>query len=97
MKKETPPTYLVVPDRNELFINGKEVRLSNKEYRLFVALEQSKKTMSRGQLMDSVWGTDGVSVDTRTVDQHVARLRRKIGIPLIATIPCVGYRFDGKA
>ena len=48
---------------------------------------------SRQQLLDGVWGTDWYG-DERTVDVHVAQLRKKLGPDLpLATVWGVGYRF----
>jgi len=51
---------------------------------------------SREQLLDLVWGTEkGADLDTRTVDQHVARLRKKLGPEgsRLITLKNRGYRF----
>ncbi len=49
--------------------------------------------LSRQQLLDGVWGTDWFG-DERTVDVHVAQLRKKLGSDLpLATVWGVGYRF----
>lgn len=94
MSKKTP-LYHIDPDRNEVFIRGKEATLTPKEYKLFLTLESSKKTMTRELLLDHIWGVDpDAMVDTRTLDQHMARLRRKIGTGFITTITGVGFRWD---
>jgi DNA-binding response OmpR family regulator len=49
--------------------------------------------LSRQQLLDGVWGTDWYG-DERTVDVHVAQLRKKLGTDLpLTTVWGVGYRF----
>ena len=49
--------------------------------------------LSRQQLLDGVWGSDWYG-DERTVDVHVAQLRKKLGPELpLATVWGVGYRF----
>lgn len=55
-----------------------EVKLGPTEYRLLVTLmEKQGRVFSRDQLLDMVWGRD-IYVDTRTVDVHIARLRKAL-------------------
>lgn len=55
-----------------------EVKLGPTEYRLLVTLmEKPGRVFSRDQLLDMVWGRD-IYVDTRTVDVHIARLRKAL-------------------
>ena len=49
--------------------------------------------LSRRQILDGAWGTDWVG-DERTVDVHVAQLRRKLPDLTLATVRGVGYRLD---
>jgi two-component system phosphate regulon response regulator PhoB len=77
---------------------GAAVRLGPTEYRLLATLmERPKRVWSREQLLDRVWGRDGV-VDMRTVDVHVGRLRKALnrgGAPdLIRTVRGAGYSLD---
>src|SRR5690606_14194017 len=59
--------------------NGEEVQLSPKEFDLLIALFQRKgEIASRGELLDEVWQYANSSVMTRTVDIHIAELRRKL-------------------
>ena len=86
-------TLEINTDRNEVFVSGKRVHLAPKEYKILLALRDSKKTMSRKDLLKVVWEhARSINIDTRTVDQHVARLRRKIKIPCVETVSCFGYR-----
>ena len=59
---------------------------------LFKLLSSPMQIFTRRQLMDEIWGMDAQS-DERTVDVHIAQLRKKLGIS-IATIPKVGYRLE---
>ncbi len=70
-----------------------EVPLTPKEYDLLVALaEDHGAVITRAQLLATVWDDDGWS-SGKTLDVHVASLRRKLGDPgLIETIRGVGYR-----
>jgi DNA-binding response OmpR family regulator len=73
---------------------GAPVALALKEYemlRLFI--RHRGEIVTREQLLHDVWGYPADSVpNTRTVDNHVAKLRQKIGPELIETIPKVGYK-----
>ncbi|HMZ25724.1 MAG TPA: helix-turn-helix domain-containing protein, partial [Elusimicrobiota bacterium] len=54
------------------------------------------KALSREDLLERVWGLDrAMDIDTRTVDQHVARLRSKLGAEKkrVRTVKNIGYRF----
>jgi two-component system phosphate regulon response regulator PhoB len=58
--------------------NGRNIRLGPTEYKLLeVLLESVGRVLSRGQLLDAVWGRDG-DIDERTVDVHVGRLRKAL-------------------
>ena len=77
--------------------NGTEVTLTPRAFELLTALLMNAgRTLSRHELLRTVWGYDG-SVTTRTVDAHIAELRRKLeqdpGEPRhILTVHKVGYR-----
>ena len=76
-------------------IDGLQVNLGPTEYRLLVTLMQSpERVFSREQLLDHVWGISA-NVDTRTVDVHVARLRKVIEVGanknIIRTVRGFGY------
>ena len=82
--------------RHEVKVKGRPVRLATKEFRvLTLLLEADGKVLSRDSLLQLVWEHDaGLELDTRTVDQHIARLRRKLGEAgaLIETVPNFGYK-----
>lgn len=77
---------------------GSEVHLGPTEYKLleFLMLRPGR-VLSRGQLLDGVWGDDA-EIDERTVDVHVGRLRRALSRPgqqdPIRTVRGAGYSFD---
>lgn len=79
-------------------IKGKPVALSSKEFEFLKILIQAKgKALTRDQLLEQVWGHDpSLEIDTRTIDQHIARLRDKLGpeSKRVITVKNVGYRFD---
>ncbi|MDQ3628496.1 MAG: response regulator transcription factor [Actinomycetota bacterium] len=65
-------------ERHVVSVNGDEVRLPLKEFELLeMFLRNSGRVLTRGQLIDRVWGADYVG-DTKTLDVHVKRLRAKI-------------------
>jgi DNA-binding response OmpR family regulator len=78
----------------EVGVAGEPVELRPKEFDLLAYLMQNRGVvLSRDALLESVWGYDYAG-GTRTVDVHVAQLRKKLGTALpLATIRGVGYRF----
>jgi len=72
---------------------GREVKLTSKEFDLLaVLIENAGLVLSREKLLDEVWGMTYPG-DTRTVDVHIAQLRRKLGLQeLIVTVRGVGYK-----
>lgn len=89
---------LVVVDyaRREIFVRGREVYFPPIEYAIVTALIKSNAAMTRSELSEQSGCCDGTS-SSRTVDQHIARARRRLGKDrdLIATIPTHGYRWEG--
>ena len=80
--------------RREARRSGAVVALTTREFDLLAFLAGNVGlALSRQQLLDGVWGTDWYG-DERTVDVHVAQLRKKLGSDLpLATVWGVGYRF----
>jgi DNA-binding response OmpR family regulator len=80
-------------DQREVEVDGETVELTTKEFDLLAALlENPGIVISRDQLLDRVWGMTYPG-GTRTVDVHVAQLRRKLGRPeLIRTVRGAGYK-----
>jgi two-component system response regulator RegX3 len=73
--------------------------LPRKEFALLQALmERSGRVVTRETLLEEVWGI-GWQRDTKTLDQHIRRLRRRLevvdGAPVIDTVRGVGYRLSG--
>jgi DNA-binding response OmpR family regulator len=73
--------------------NEQEVKLTNKEFDLLtVLIENAGLVLSRDKLLDQVWGMTYPG-DTRTVDVHIAQLRRKLGLQdQILTVRGSGYK-----
>jgi DNA-binding response OmpR family regulator len=80
--------------RREARRAGEVVALATREFDLLAFLSGNiGLALSRQQLLDGVWGADWYG-DERTVDVHVAQLRKKLGDSLpLATVWGVGYRF----
>ncbi len=80
--------------RREARSGGEVVALATREFDLLAFLSGNiGLALSRQQLLDGVWGADWYG-DERTVDVHVAQLRKKLGDSLpLATVWGVGYRF----
>ncbi len=87
-------------ERHEVSVDGRTVRLALKEFELLeMLLRNAGRVMTRGQLIDRIWGADYVG-DTKTLDVHVKRLRTKIesdpGQPkVLLTVRGLGYKFEG--
>ncbi|HAH06432.1 MAG TPA: DNA-binding response regulator [Elusimicrobia bacterium] len=83
-------------ERYEVRVRGKEAALSAKEFELLrCLLKADGRALTREQILEQVWGYDeSMDIDTRTVDQHVARLRDKLGpeAERLVTVKNVGYR-----
>jgi DNA-binding response OmpR family regulator len=86
------------PERFTVSVKGKPVALSSKEFAfLKILIEARGKALTRDQLLEKVWGYDrSMEIDTRTIDQHITRLRDKLGgeAKRIVTVKNVGYRFE---
>ena len=81
--------------RREVRVHDEPVALTTKEFELlqFFA-ERPGRALSRQQILDAVWGYDWFG-DTRTVDVHVAQVRKKLGdAAQITTVRGVGYRLE---
>lgn len=80
----------------EARLDGKRMELTTTEFKLLsVLIERRGKTLSRETLLADVWGYQNTSIDTRTVDTHMRRLREKLGkySGRLETIRGEGYRF----
>ena len=87
-------------DHHEATKGGQPLDLTPREFRLLgYLIEHPGEVVSREQLLDAVWGYDTIPF-TRTVDTHIAKLRKKIednpaDPRLIATVHRLGYKFIG--
>jgi two-component system, OmpR family, response regulator RegX3 len=96
---ESGPVRMDV-ERHVVSVNGDPITLPLKEFDLLEYLmRNSGRVLTRGQLIDRVWGADYVG-DTKTLDVHVKRLRSKIEAdpanPVhLVTVRGLGYKLDG--
>jgi len=96
---EAGPVRLDV-DRHTVVVGGEPVSLPLKEFDLLeLLLRNSGRVLTRGQLIDRVWGADYVG-DTKTLDVHIKRLRSKIepepaNPKFLLTVRGLGYKFEG--
>jgi two-component system, OmpR family, response regulator len=77
----------------EVRVDGREVELTQREFDLLEYLiRHVGQVVSRDQLLETVWGFASLG-ETRTVEVHVAQLRKKLGHPeLIRTVRGLGYK-----
>jgi two-component system, OmpR family, response regulator RegX3 len=86
-------------ERHVVTVSGDSVALPLKEFELLeLLLRNAGRVLTRGQLIDRVWGADYVG-DTKTLDVHVKRLRSKIepepsNPRFIVTVRGLGYKFE---
>jgi two-component system, OmpR family, response regulator RegX3 len=86
-------------ERHVVSVDGRPVSLPLKEFDLLeLLLRNAGRVLTRGQLIDRVWGSDYVG-DTKTLDVHVKRLRSKIepdpaNPKYLVTVRGLGYKFE---
>ena len=86
----------VIPASHKVFVNGKEIVLTHKEYELLhFFMANPGQIFSREQLLNRIWGYDFEGT-TRTVDTHIKTLRQKLGDEgkHIVTLIRSGYKFE---
>ncbi|WP_156251580.1 response regulator transcription factor [Pseudactinotalea terrae] len=87
-------------DRHEVTVDGHEVALPLREFELLeMFLRNPDRVLTRGQLIDRVWGSNYVG-DTKTLDVHVKRIRGKIETDpsdprVLVTVRGLGYKLVG--
>ena len=87
-------SIVIDPARHEVSVHGKRVNLTSLEFKLLRTLMQRRgRVQARDRLLNDVWGYESV-IDTRTVDTHVRRLRKKLGkaADAIESVRGFGYR-----
>jgi DNA-binding response OmpR family regulator len=92
--------YIIDREKRRVKHNGDQVYLTDKEFDLALFLfRNAGRVLSRGHLLESVWGRSS-AVNTRTVDTHISRLRRKLNLNAdacgwqLSSIYQHGYRLE---
>ena len=86
-------------ERHEVSVNGAKIQMPLKEFELLeMLIRNSGRVLTRGQLMDRVWGSNYFG-DGKTLDVHIKRIRAKIepdpANPVyLTTVRGLGYRFE---
>jgi two-component system, OmpR family, response regulator RegX3 len=86
-------------ERHVVSVDGQQISMPLKEFDLLeLLLRNAGRVLTRGQLIDRVWGADYVG-DTKTLDVHVKRLRAKIepdpaNPKYLVTVRGLGYKFE---
>jgi two-component system response regulator RegX3 len=86
-------------DRHTVTVGGEEINMPLKEFELLeVLMRNAGRVLTRGQLIDRVWGTDYFG-DTKTLDVHIKRIRSRIeenpsDPVMLVTVRGLGYRFE---
>ena len=87
-------------DRHTVAVDGEVINMPLKEFELLeVLMRNSGRVLTRGQLIDRVWGSDYFG-DTKPLDVHIKRIRSRIeqnpSEPvMLVTVRGLGYRFEG--
>jgi two-component system response regulator RegX3 len=86
-------------ERHTVAVSGTVVNMPLKEFELLeFLLRNAGRVLTRGQLIDRVWGTDYFG-DTKTLDVHIKRIRSRIETTpseptMLVTVRGLGYRFE---
>ncbi|WP_405372496.1 MULTISPECIES: response regulator [unclassified Microbacterium] len=86
-------------DRHTVTVGGSEIAMPLKEFELLeLLMRNAGRVLTRGQLIDRVWGSDYFG-DTKTLDVHIKRIRSRIEVnpsepTMLLTVRGLGYRFE---
>lgn len=87
-------------ETSTVLLGDEEIVLTNREFALATFLfRNAGKMLSRGHILEAIWGIENAAVSTRTVDTHVSRLRRKLRLGddngwKLSSIYQHGYRME---
>ncbi len=96
-KDENPTLLAIDDDRKVVYVDGKPCELTQQEFSLLQELAQNiDRPVSREELLRDAWGYVSPG-ETRTVDVHVQRLRKKLGFFCIETVYRCGYKLRAQA
>ncbi len=94
------PPYEIDISARQIRLRGEEIALTNRELALAILLfHNAGKVISRGHILEEIWGIENPGVTTRTVDTHVSRIRRKLALGedngwVLSAIYQHGYRME---
>ncbi len=91
--KDENPTLLAIDDEQQVvYVDGEPCELTHQEFSLLQELAQNiDRPVSRQELLRDAWGYVSPG-ETRTVDVHIQRLRKKLGFFCIETVYRRGYK-----
>jgi DNA-binding response OmpR family regulator len=93
-----PSLVVDLEGRRLLRAGGAEIALTPTEFDLLATLAaRPERAFSRDELLETVWGWRSGSAATRTVDSHVAGLRRKVSAGIVRTVQGFGYALGSDA
>lgn len=73
--------YLFDVEKKSVSLHDKVLPLTNREFELALFFFRNvNRAVSRAHILESIWGIDNADVTTRTVDTHISRLRKKLGL-----------------
>ena len=95
--KEREPILLDIDDEEQrVYVDGRPCVLTQQEFSLLQELAQHVgRALSRQELLQRAWGYVSPG-ETRTVDVHIQRLRKKLGFSCIETVYRRGYRLQAQ-
>ena len=96
--KDENPTLLAIDDEKKaVYVDGQPCELTQQEFCLLQELAQNiDRPVSRQELLRDAWGYASPG-ETRTVDVHIQRLRKKLGFFCIETVYRRGYKLRAQA
>ncbi|NNF16163.1 MAG: response regulator transcription factor [Gammaproteobacteria bacterium] len=73
--------YEIKTQQKRLVLRGEEIDLTHREFDLAIFMfRNAGRVVSRSHILESIWGMHGADLNTRTVDTHISRLRKKLKI-----------------
>lgn len=96
--RHTAP-FVFDEDKRTISVDGEVIELTYREYDLALFLFRKQgRVISRTHLLESIWGRHGGDLHTRTVDTHISRLRKKLGLEergwKLTAVYQQGYRLE---
>lgn len=89
------PLVTLNTDKRTATYKGRAVEFPPKEFDLLAAIGKANgAVVSREELLETIWGLGSLDIDSRTVDQHLARARRKTEYSVVTTVTSAGFRSE---